>query len=410
MAIIKNKEKFLSNIWDMVEYFDFHTHGEGDKFPNIYKGMFVKKGGMARLNELTETLYNEKDRNIALLSKKNIKDYLGEILLKIKRRELTKDEEICQYFEAQANLPADDFLMIRPIYGLEFTTSDVFKLGPFSLFPAGTIDSYLPTKYQWLVSEEHKDRYQENIRRYESYNLLAVTVRVKTLERARELGDYYFSMFDTIARFMLTDNEFYDVSVLGFNRYYTEELLVASNKGIHSTLSGSGTIRQLTFDYAEWSSDNFARLWELASKYYKGDACEWEKRILFAVHWTGHAVADKNDASAFTKYVFALETLLVNDSKGIITAGIAYQISELAAFILGENTESRKDIFKLTKDIYAKRSAIVHGGSTTAPDRLLQQAKRLIFSLIHKILSDEDLLALRTSQDLNDWLMSRKFA
>lgn len=68
---------------------------------------------------------------------------------------------------------------------------------------------------------------------------------------------------------------------------------------------------------------------------------------------------------AFVKYVVALDVLLGREERGYAESQVT-RISERLAFLLGEDDPNlRWRLFKSFKDLYGKRSGIVHGGATT---------------------------------------------
>ncbi|MEC5158108.1 hypothetical protein [Chryseobacterium sp. MP_3.2] len=102
------------------------------------------------------------------------------------------------------------------------------------------------------------------------------------------------------------------------------------------------------------------KVWELYSKLNNN---KLEKRIKNAVEWTGKALKDENNAKALIQFIFAIECILHIDTKNIINPSILSQISDNIAFLLSEDFDQRKIIASSFKDLYIKRSGIVHGSS-----------------------------------------------
>jgi hypothetical protein len=57
-----------------------------------------------------------------------------------------------------------------------------------------------------------------------------------------------------------------------------------------------------------------------------------------------------------------------------------------AAYILEDNLERRKELVKIIKAIFQKRSAIVHGGDKQVSDDVLHSALKIGTALVDKLI------------------------
>ena len=91
--------------------------------------------------------------------------------------------------------------------------------------------------------------------------------------------------------------------------------------------------------------------------------CEIEQKINRAVNWIGQSLRNDDLTQSFLFLAMAMECLLTYN-EGFISPSITYQLAETCAFLCADTLEERIQIEKTIKDLYRKRSAIVHSGGT----------------------------------------------
>jgi hypothetical protein len=87
---------------------------------------------------------------------------------------------------------------------------------------------------------------------------------------------------------------------------------------------------------------------------------DFEETILRGIHWTADANVQAEPENALLSLITTLETYLTpRDREPIVNA-----IAEGVALILGEDLDTRRQLKRLVKNYYNKRSALSHGGKT----------------------------------------------
>jgi len=81
----------------------------------------------------------------------------------------------------------------------------------------------------------------------------------------------------------------------------------------------------------------------------------------------------------------------------------------MIAFLLGENYEERIEYAAYIKDLYSKRSAIVHGGITHLNYILLHTANVLCHKIIRILLSEFPYKKFKTKKELCQYLSRLKY-
>jgi hypothetical protein len=143
----------------------------------------------------------------------------------------------------------------------------------------------------------------------------------------------------------------------------------------------------------------------------KGNHSKLEKRIISAIGWAGKALRDEEPARALTQYVFALEALLQFQQRGsMVSPSITYQMAEFAAFIISEELEGRLEIEKMIRNIYARRSAIAHGGSNGVNEEELYKALVLLKRLIITLTINNEFKDLTSIEEISEWVKVKKYS
>lgn len=374
---------------------------------SIYNNAFVDNSWNIRLSSLVDTIIKKYNTKVSGLSKSDLKKIIGQIVFDYKFRELNK-EDIENKFEREINLPDEQFSVIRPVYGVSIKNADTIELGPFVIFTKDLARSYLEQKLAQF-SEHVRHDHIEDVMSIDVEYYIKIEVKAKTGQRAVEIADDRFDAFESVIKFMQIENKNYNVCLLNDESVAVKKVVAISSNGYHSTSSLKGLYRIMELDENEMKKENFSIIWEMLEEYNNGDINEWKKRILLAIICVGHAAREYNGVNKFLQYIFAMEIIMHNNADGLISPSIANQIAETSAFIISDDINSRKDIYRKAKEVYSKRSAAVHGGSNNISDDLIAKARSIVYCLIHSILRSEELMQLRNAKDLYEWTMNRRF-
>ena len=108
---------------------------------------------------------------------------------------------------------------------------------------------------------------------------------------------------------------------------------------------------------------------------------------------------------------YSLRILITFQEKNVLVSpGIANQISESVAFILGTNLEERIVCEKQAKTIYGNRSAIAHGGSSSISDIELDEAIDLIKRVILKMTTETKFKSMNSIEEFYKWMQQQKYS
>lgn len=126
--------------------------------------------------------------------------------------------------------------------------------------------------------------------------------------------------------------------------------------------------------------------------------------------WIGKGLRDADPVKRLVQTMFALDSLFQINQGELITPSIAAQMSESVAFILGTDLPSRIDIEKKVKDLWGKRSAVVHQGVTSISGHEDFLAAYLIARrVIARLLNDEPFKDFTSVGQIFDWVRHQRY-
>lgn len=110
----------------------------------------------------------------------------------------------------------------------------------------------------------------------------------------------------------------------------------------------------------EW----FTNIENILIKFYHDQKLsKLEGRIWTALYWFSEAVDETETNQSLIKYATCLEALF-NAREG----GISEQISEFTAYVVGQNSQEKMEIYQNIKKLYSLRSKLVHGSKIQEKD------------------------------------------
>lgn len=299
--------------------------------------------------------------------------------------------------------------VVFPLYGVT-----IDKITQISLFTAYNADDYKNFVKNKVFAEEFlREPLFEN-----GANYLVLQIKAKDSGRATELARPYFELFEYIAKFWLNNSRNFDIGIFKYKKWKIEKGLAISEGNFSASFNESGSYEDINIS-ALTNSPAMFRIWDITTKYIQGKSTQIENHLINAIRWVGMANNEDSNVTKHLQYVFALEALLSHRKrKEIITPGIAHQLAEFTAFIIGENVnteiitkkELRKKVFHEVKKIYDTRSQIAHGNDKNVNKHDINRARKIIYSLIFAILQNDSILKFKNMDELDEWIEDLKFS
>ena len=113
---------------------------------------------------------------------------------------------------------------------------------------------------------------------------------------------------------------------------------------------------------------------------------ELSKRILRALKWLGKSKLASTIEDSFLYIAIAHECILSFNENTYISPSKTHSLAESLTFLIEENTEKRIEIYEDLKQMYSKRSAIVHSGNANLTQELRDRFFRYVLLGTRKII------------------------
>lgn len=371
-----------------------------------------------RLKEsLAQGLWHYRKAICDQLSLNIVTDQLAVLVRQIKQNALAPNVTTLTSFfnELETQYPVEPWKVYEPLYGTNPLQGDPLTLGPFTVYQwdshvdllrnlhAGQFAAYPDADAWWEtlwrgISETHR-------------TFVSAHVQARDQVRAVELGKERFRQFTNTVRFMIGHyNGLLDVGTMDYRHSEFRSTVTLSPTRsaeaghVHGALVGVDLEDPLFTD----KSRGYDVIWDLWSHTNPTDL---HRRILSAVEWGGKAARDADPSKAFVQCVFGLEALFTWQEKGVLVSpSVASQIAEGAAFVLGKDLASRRDIARYVGDMYRKRSGIAHGGFTAITLEDVIATLQLLRNVVSALLTYSELSELKRVEELKDWLMQQRFS
>jgi hypothetical protein len=124
--------------------------------------------------------------------------------------------------------------------------------------------------------------------------------------------------------------------------------------------------------------------------------------------WAGRAIVENRKDIAFLLMAIAFESLLSKTGSGF---GVTERLKLRAAFVLGHDVETRKEIQKDIERLYKIRSTIVHTGQRDSlTNRDSAMLREYVSRTIVALLTEARFVTMTTDKEFEDWLEVRQLS
>jgi hypothetical protein len=243
----------------------------------------------------------------------------------------------------------------RPISGVTLVhAQEPVVLGPFTIYSTALHAVQLSTVVGGRLTSSLVD------------NAAAYVIGVKLMTRedakALDLADALFERFERAIRFMIgRPKTSYDVGILNYSGSTRNRAFVFTDDWGSSSTQRKGAVSELPIDaaYLVNPANGFDAIWSI---FDARSPSEMKQRVLLAIDWIGESYGENVVSSAFIKAAIALEILFNEQKNDFLSKGIAAQISESVALLLGSDLDSKLGTEKRLRELYGIRSGIAHAG------------------------------------------------
>lgn len=333
-------------------------------------------------------------------------DFIGFIRPNITSRKKLIKKDIEDFLNTKLHEDLKEYFIIRGIIGVDLLVSRELTIGPFKIFPSRKKEELIEQFVKY-----NKDFISELYNGWEAFQcLITYSVKARHHKKAEEIANEKFYQFELFVKFALgkyTDSS--NIGILTYPYWYYDKSIIIEDEYVHSPSALKGAFQKILIDDPYFHDVKFGHkiLWELLGK---NSTNKIENRIISSIEWIGRANTEPNLKNRFLQYIISYESIFTISEKSIITPGIANQISEGFALLLGNTYEERIDIESRIKELYGIRSAIAHGSNKIITKENAYDACKFAIGLIRKFLTDENLLKISNPDELNKYLKKIKYS
>jgi hypothetical protein len=367
----------------------------------LQKNVWMIQGseGLSAYYDLTQRIYKtpQIQNNYTV---KHVEKVLDTLILEAIQHKTVSEKNIVS--KAKQHLPAkqlESFDISRNIFGINLS-KNYRKIGPF-IFQKGknTYSHYF---------RGHPSKFGD-FKKYMSPFAVRLQIKSVTRERAVEIADNTFENLEYLFAFILGGKDSgHEVRIL---RQTKENMLFYIMKSGDGQISIGRSRENLVHNQIDlndhfFKKKNIQRLFSLVVPNQQNSI---ESRLNKAISWIGKGVISNSSIESIISYCSALESILIRDSKTIISPSIVASLSEYCAFLLGAASDSRKDIIGIVKEIYSERSAGTHGGKIYADAKIERTALHISRLMVFRLLELYP-KEITTEQELIDYVDKIKYS
>ena len=358
----------------------------------LQKNVWMIQGseGLFAYYDLTQRIYKtpQIQNNYTV---KHVEKVLDTLILEAIQHKTVSEKNIVS--KAKQHLPAkklETFDISRNIFGINLS-KNYRKIGPFIFQKGKNTYSHYFRGHPWKFGD---------IKKYMSPFAVRLQIQSVTKERAVEIADNTFENLEYLFAFILGGKDSgHEVRILRQTKENMLFYIIKSGDGQISTGHSRENLvhNQIDLNDPFFKDKNIQRLFSLAVPNQQSSI---ESRLNKAISWIGKGILSNSSIESIISYCSALESILIRDSKTIISPSIVASLSEYCAFLLDKSSDSRKDIIGIVKEIYSERSAGTHGGKIYADAKIertaLHISRLMVFRLLElyprKIMTEQELI------------------
>lgn len=335
-------------------------------------------------------------------SLKTIYEYIETILIKIKTGRLSIPESSNELFNDLIKTQPENIRVYAPISGIYLANKKELKLSVFKFGYIKDLPDHTHIKADFYASVEISNSYDNTL----------------SIEKA-ELA--FIDMIRLITLFVGKQDKTVIIKTgLPIYEDISSTQFITSSNTYH-ILSNDGELRFSTFNHQTFNkipidhdffikNSPLIKLWDIfEKKHSKQKISDIESRIINASLYLGESMKTTDIRNSIIYTCMAIESLFSYDEGSLFQRSIGEKLADMFAFIAGENLESRLEISKKFKKVYAMRSAIVHGGEKSAStDNLL--INQLLIKVISELLNNEKFKDIEKISELYDQLKIAQYS
>lgn len=371
-------------------------------------GIGFNKLGKEILNDITDTLYSDKNLSRSF-TKKKLLDLFLDFFFEIFDKGILPSEpknEVNTFITFLNTIRNSKVIVIIPIAGLNIKKK--MLLPNYQLLSISNFKKEYKTKLSKQLMDEFTGKINGSIAITEDYgdNFSLIEKHKILLDEELNIIRFYIPMFW---------HPDYDIKIQVCNyRIMNGIICLAINGTKYKNNARIGSNRFFEIDSKRDPRDK-NNIRTIINKYGYNDLVTIYKMnsqlsgmIKTVLSWTGLYTQYHPLNNRLLYIIFALEVLFTNENNNY--SSITAAVGEKCSYLLGKDEKHRIDIFNFVKDLYTNRSKIVHGSSViVGNDIILEEAYQLLFASLNMLIKIIKKNKLNSKKDISEYFIKRKF-
>lgn len=400
--------KIISDLIEASEIgnsFELDSSIARHSFGLTHNSIIFSGENFSKFHDLIEKLYQHSSAiNETYTLKKFTEKFIEKFKDDFETNSTPDDEKINEFFNELKAEPLVEFYILREIFGITFA-SDIshIKFGDFTV--------YNFQSHKEPIRKLSNDNLEKIFDNNEPQYLVRYDAKARHFEKAIEIADEFLKRFEATLNFCAgRRSDKIEIGIFNYLGWQNQSAHVFTKDGsVSQSFTSDGPTNEADIDDPFFKDPNngFDKIWKIISK---DDITEIESKIILSIDWIGQSTNKRSSTDAFLKAAIALEVLLTYNEKNPITPSITYRLSESSAMILGKTVNDRIIIEKKIKSLYGQRSAIIHAGNHSVNERDIFHMLSYVRAIIMELLTEPNLVKIKTTQALYEYLREVKYS
>lgn len=366
---------------------------------------YISSQNIEQFSKYLEVAYAYHKTIYTRFSRQNIYKFIEkELVNKRKKNQHYTNKDAHDFFgDFEKKEPCERYI-IAPISGVRLDDSDKINISEFEIGKASQLKSLLSNdKDGYYISVKIQEIYDESLAILEAKNKFLDFVRLVVFISGK--NDKKINIKIGLPAYPSISHEQMYIETSSYQIAETLEDRFPSNR-IDNTY-----LEKIPIDNEFFcKNEDFMRLWKIyEKKELKNSVSKMEKRLLNAAIAIGESASSQNIKNSVIYTSMALEILFSFDEGSLFQRSIGEKLSDVFAFLVGTDKESRKNASKMVKTFYRLRSALVHGGNTEINNDYIV-VNIFLRAVINKLLNDEEYKHVKNIDKLYEMVKEAQYS
>ena len=367
--------------------------------------IYITKDNIEKFYGILDQIYSVKSNIYTRFTRKKIYKFIEEELVSKRRNnQVLSQQESESFFTKFENQKPCSKYVIAPISGIRLDHKDKIVISIFEIGRQNRLKSILSNdNNEYYIAVKINNIYDELVAIDEAKNKFSDFIRLivfisgkndKSVLIKTGLPSYpslsHEQMYVETSSYQIVDNIDDKFPASSINNKFIEKIPVDNNFFANN--------------------EDFEKLWDIYERKNSSKrVSDMELRLLNAAISIGESSLSKNIKNSIIYTSMALEILFSFDEGSLFQKSIGEKLSDIFAFLVGKDKDSRLKASKAIKEFYRLRSALVHGGSKKVNNDYIA-FNMYLRAIIRDFLNDDKLREIKNINGLYQMIKEAQYS